>query len=186
MEINETLIKTKIDNIFVKLYTGMTIENLRDVKHFLSDEVYEKYESILEENKKKNQKQIYDEINVKNSRIVDVEEQEDKTVIHIELISRYMDYILDNSTGKIIFGTDQRRIEKRNDITLEKKNDTKEIDGVRKCPSCGASMSINKTGVCEFCHQTYPLERISLCSCNLVFVITTVRRLVCKNIESII
>ena len=69
-----------------------------------------------------------------------------------------MDYILDNSTGKIIFGTDQRRVEKRNDITLEKKNDTKEIDGVRKCPSCGASMSINKTGVCEFCHQTYPLE----------------------------
>ena len=158
MEINETLIKTKIDNIFVKLYTGMTLENLRDVKHFLSDEVYEKYETILEENKKKNQKQIYDEINVKNSRIVDVEEQEDKTVVHIELISRYMDYILDNSTGKIIFGTDQRRVEKRNDITLEKKNDTKEIDGVRKCPSCGASMSINKTGVCEFCHQTYPLE----------------------------
>ncbi len=168
MEINETLIKTKIDNIFVKLYTGMTIENLRDVKHFLSDEVYEKYESILEENKKKNQKQIYDEINVKNSRIVDVEEQEDKTVIHIELISRYMDYILDNSTGKIIFGTDQRRIEKRNDITLEKKNDTKEIDGVRKCPSCGASMSINKTGVCEFCHQTYPLE-------DYDFIVTSIK-----------
>lgn len=168
MEINETLIKTKIDNIFVKLYTGMTLENLRDVKHFLSDEVYEKYETILEENKKKNQKQIYDEINVKNSRIVDVEEQEDKTVVHIELISRYMDYILDNSTGKIIFGTDQRRIEKRNDITLEKKNDAKEIDGVRKCPSCGASMSINKTGVCEFCHQSYPLE-------DYDFIVTSIK-----------
>ena len=158
MEVNETLIKTKIDNIFVKLYTGMTLENLRDVKHFLSEDVYEKYASILEENKKKNQKQIYDEINVKNSRIVAIEEQEEKQVVHIELISRYMDYLLDNSTGKIISGTDQRRVEKRNHIILEKKSNVKEINGVRKCPSCGASMSINKTGVCEFCHQVYPLE----------------------------
>ena len=158
MEIDETLIKTKIDHIFVKLYTGMTLGNLRDVQHFLSDAVYQKYENILEERKAKNQKQIYDEINVKNSRITKVEEQDDKVIVHIELISRYMDYILDISSGKILFGTDQKRVEKTNYITLEKQKNGKEINGVRKCPSCGASMNINQTGVCEFCHRVYPLE----------------------------
>ena len=29
---------------------------------------------------------------------------------------------------------------------------------VRKCPTCGASMNINNSGECEYCHSIYNQE----------------------------
>ena len=42
-EFNEALFKTKIDNIFVKLFTAIMKGDLKKVDHFISDEVYNKY-----------------------------------------------------------------------------------------------------------------------------------------------
>ena len=71
---------------------------------------------------------------------------------------RYMDYIIDIDTGDLIFGDDTRRIEKRTILRFEKKLSTKEIDLVRKCPGCGASISVNTSGKCEYCDTIFNQE----------------------------
>ncbi len=157
-EFDEALFKTKIDNIFIKIYVALTRENLKDIEHFVSKEVFEDLEKFLEDKKNKNQKQVYDEINVKNTTILNKKENDTLDIVEVELISRYMDYILDRKSGKIIEGTDQRRVERRNFLTFEKKKDSKEILLHQKCPNCGASMSINSSGVCKFCRSVFPLE----------------------------
>lgn len=157
-EFNEAMFKTKVDNIFVKLFTSIMKGDLSDVDHFVSDEVKNKYMIYINELKSRNERQMYDELNVKNTKILSRKELEDKEVVEVEIISRYMDYIIDIDTGETIKGDDTRRIEKRNILVFEKKNDTKDIKLVRKCPGCGASISVNTSGKCEYCGTIYNLE----------------------------
>lgn len=157
-EFNESMFKTKVDNIFVKLFTSIMKGDLSDVDHFISDKVKNKYMPYINELKSRNERQMYDELNVKDTKILSRKELDDKEVIEVEIISRYMDYIIDIDSGETIKGDDTRRIEKRNILVFEKKNDTKDIKLVRKCPGCGASISVNTSGRCEYCGTIYNLE----------------------------
>ena len=157
-EFNEAMFKTKVDNIFVKLYTAVMKGNLDDVKHFLSQDVYEKFNNYIKELTSNGKRQMYDELNVKNTRIISRTKTDDKEIVKVELISRYMDYIIDINNGNLISGDNTRRIEKRNILTFEKKLNTKDIGIVRKCPGCGASISVNTSGKCEYCDTIFNQE----------------------------
>ncbi len=157
-EFNEAMFKTKVDNIFVKLYTAIMKGNLEEVSHFISDDVREKFSSYLSTLNSKNERQMYDELNVKNTTILNRYTEDDKEIVEVELISRYMDYIIDKDTGKLITGDDTRRVEKRNILIFEKKINTKDLSLVRKCPGCGASISVNTSGKCEYCGSIFNLE----------------------------
>ena len=84
--------------------------------------------------------------------------EEDKEIIDVEIVSRYMDYIIDINTGDLISGDDTRRIERRNILRFEKKLNTKDFGIVRKCPGCGASINVNNTGKCEYCDTIFNLD----------------------------
>lgn len=155
---NEAMFKTKVDNIFVKLYSAEMKQDLSDVLHFINDDVRNVFQNRIDKNKKLNRRQIYDEINVKNTNIIDRNITNDKEFVKVEIISRYMDYVIDLNTGNTIYGDDTRRIEKRNILMFEKKIDAKDSDIIRKCPGCGASMSVNTSGKCEYCGTIFNQE----------------------------
>ena len=157
-DFNEAMFKTKVDNIFVKLYTCIMKGNLTDVRHFISEELYINYINKINELISHNKRQMYDEINVKNTMIINRKILEDKEIIDVEIVSRYMDYIIDINTGDLISGDDTRRIERRNILRFEKKLNTKDFGIVRKCPGCGASINVNNTGKCEYCDTIFNLD----------------------------
>ena len=157
-EFNEAMFKTKVDNIFVKLYTSIMKQDLSDVLHFIGDSLQNKIEEEINNLKNKNQRQIYDEINVKNTYIINRDINENKEIVTVEIISRYMDYIIDIDTGELVSGDDTRRIEKTNILIFEKRKGTKEIALVRRCPGCGASISVNTSGKCEYCGAIFNQE----------------------------
>lgn len=157
-DFNEVMFKTKVDNIFVKLYTCIMKGNLTDVRHFISEELYNNYINKINELISHNKRQMYDEINVKNTMIINRKILEDKEIIDVEIVSRYMDYIIDINTGDLISGDDTRRIERRNILRFEKKLNTKDFGIVRKCPGCGASINVNNTGKCEYCDTIFNLD----------------------------
>lgn len=154
-EFNEAMFKTKVDNIFVKLYTSIMKGNLDDVKHFLSTSVYEKFNNYVNQLLSSGKRNMYDELNVKDTKIIKRTITSEKEIVEVELISRYMDYIIDINTGNVLSGDDTRRVEKRNILTFEKKLDTKDSTIVRKCPGCGASISVNTSGKCEYCGSIF-------------------------------
>lgn len=119
-DFNEAMFKTKVDNIFVKLYTCIMKGDLTDVRHFISEELYNNYINKINELISHNKRQMYDEINVKNTMIINRKILEDKEIIDVEIVSRYMDYIIDINTGDLISGDDTRRIERRNILRFEK------------------------------------------------------------------
>jgi len=157
-ELNEAMFKTKVDNIFVKVYTSIMKQNLEDVSHFIGDSLEEELQTKINNLKSQNKRQMYDELNVKDTRILNRYIEEDKEIVEVELISRYMDYIIDIDTGDLLSGDDTRRKEKTNILRFEKKLDTKEIGIVRKCPGCGVSISVNTSGKCDYCGATFNQE----------------------------
>ena len=157
-DFNEAMFKTKVDNIFVKLYTCIMKGDLTDFRHFISEELYNNYINKINELISHNKRQMYDEINVKNTMIINRKILEDKEIIDVEIVSRYMDYIIDINTGDLISGDDTRRIERRNILRFEKKLNTKDFGIVRKCPGCGASINVNNTGKCEYCDTIFNLD----------------------------
>ena len=157
-EFNEAMFKTKVDNIFVKLYTCIMKQDLSDVLHFISDDLEKHYNKIIEDLKSQKKRQMYDELNVRFTRIVDRQVKGNKEVVTVELTSRYMDYIIDMNTGDLISGNDNSRIEKVNTLVFEKSLDVKKIGIVRMCPGCGNSMSVNTSGVCDYCGAVFNQE----------------------------
>ncbi len=155
---SEAKFKAKVDNVFIQTYTAVMKQDLQKVKHFLSNEVYEKYNKKIQNLQNKNQIQIYDELNVSDTNIINISELEDKFVIEVSLLTKYLDYIIAKDTRKYISGDKECRVEKRLKLTFSKIKNAKQQQAARVCPGCGANMDINKSGVCEYCGTIYTLK----------------------------
>ena len=141
-EFNEALFKTKVDNIFIKIHNAIMEGSLKDV--------FTELNNYINDLALKKQRQIYDEVNVKSSFIKERKVLDTKEVVTVGIFAKYMDYIIDINSGKIISGTDKKRIEKSYTLVFEKNINTKTLGLNRKCPNCGASK-------CSFCGSTFDL-----------------------------
>ena len=152
---DESMFLTKVANIFVKLLTCIMRQDAKDVAHFLTPSLRKDVEEKILEYKRQNRRQMYDELNVKDSKIISVEEKEDIYEIKVLLQSRYMDYIINLESGLKVSGDDTRRILVNYLLTFTKKKNTLEKKVIRRCPSCGSPMSVNTSGTCLYCHSVY-------------------------------
>ncbi len=148
----------KVDNTYIMILTSIMTENLKRVDHKVGDEVYQQLTEKLNNLQAQNSIQMYDELNVKDSSILSIEEKETYYEIKVKLISRYMDYQLDKTTREYKSGNNRSRIEKNHILTF-KKNKNATMEGMsRKCPGCGASIDANNSGVCPYCGTVYNTE----------------------------
>ena len=164
----ESSFKTKVDNIFVMLHMALMTDNMKRVDHFINDQVYQMYSQKLNDLNNNNERQMFDELNVKSTDITNVEITDTKYIVTVRIISRYMDYIVDKTTNKFKRGNNTSRVEKTNILTFEKLRSAKTQGVVRFCPNCGHPMDVNKSGYCEFCHSTYNQENYDYVLTNIV------------------
>lgn len=155
---SEAMFITNIDNMFVQILSAIMHKRLEDIKHFVNSDVYNRLSSQVEYLENNQYIQFYDELNVKSTEILDVVETLDTFQIKVKLVSRYMDYIMDNSLSKIIQGHNKFRVENNNYLIFEKKKKFRDLEAARKCPGCGVTMDINRSGKCEYCGAIFNLE----------------------------
>ena len=163
----ESSFKTKVDNIFVMLHMALMTDNMKRVDHFINDEVYNKYKQRLDTLNSNNERQMFDELNVKSTEIINVDITDTKYIITVKIVSRYMDYVVDKTTNSFKRGNNQSRVEKENILVFEKNRSAKVQGVVRFCPNCGHPMDVNKSGYCEFCHSTYNQENYDYVLTNI-------------------
>ena len=155
---NETEFLSKVSNTYIMILTAIMTDNIKRVEHKISPSVKEQLLKITEELNRKNLRQMYDELNVKNIVIKQKSEKEDHYEITVLLTSRYMDYQVDKTTGKYVSGINTERIEKEHNLTFSKIKDAKETGIIKECPNCGASIDSNNTGICPYCRSVYNLK----------------------------
>lgn len=154
---NEALFLSKADHIFIMILNAILENDMTSVKHYLSDEVYKKFDAMVNSYKEKGITRIFDEMNVKQTKIVDTNIQDNKINITIDLTSRYMDYFIDEN-GNFVSGNNQSRIEKNHRIVLTKDINAKELKEARRCNHCGKTLDINATGVCPYCKEVIDIS----------------------------
>ena len=158
----------KVDNIFIKLLSGVMFDELDNIKHKVSDEVINRYKSIIDNNKERNVTQMFDELNVKTSSISDIKITEDKIIVTVNLISRYMNYYIDSNTGNYKSGNNREREEHLNILTLEKRKDAKDMKVSMHCPSCGNPINYNANGVCDYCGTVFNTSDFDYILTNII------------------
>ena len=154
----ESMFKTKVDNIFVLMMSAIMFRDITRVYSSLNQNMRNQIQERIDELNRKNEIQMYDELNVKHTEIEEVQILEDKYIIKVLLTSRYMDYKIDATTKKFKSGNNSSRIELKNRLIFEEKRDHKSLGIAAKCPSCGANIDYNYSGVCEYCKKQMPKE----------------------------
>ena len=124
-EFNYNLFITKVNNRFVKLFTSIMMDKLDEVKHFISKDVYDYANNILQSSKDKKQRKMYDELNVYNSKIIDIKIENDNHIIEVLITAKYLDYIIGYDDGKYIEGENENRVEVNYKLSFIKKSNTK-------------------------------------------------------------
>ena len=119
------------------------------LKELLTDELYNSYVMQLDTLKIKNHKNTMKEFELINSHIFDLKEENDIYIAKVYLNVKFYDYIENVNTGMILRGTTNRKLNNIYVLTLIK---SKELTkNMNICPSCGANVAGNSTGICEYC-----------------------------------
>lgn len=152
-DFNVSLFHSKVSNIFVLMMNSIMFQDMTRVYASLNDNMRNKIMNKINELKIAQLTQLYDELNVKSVSISSVDILEDRYVIKVLLVSRYLDYRIDSITKKYHDGNNQSRIEKYNYLTFELKRNHKKLGNAAHCPNCGANIDFNYTGLCTYCNS---------------------------------
>lgn len=146
---------SKAHNIFIKFFTGIMLDDLVNVRHFISDNVYEYGLNIVNKAKSNGNRQMYDELNVKSSRISSVELVDNYYQVKVYIEARYMDYLISLNGGNYVSGNNNSRIQVNYELTFTKSVNALKQGIAKKCPGCGANIDVNNKGQCEYCGTLY-------------------------------
>ena len=158
-DFSESKFKSKVENTFVQIKLSIVTGKIDKIDHFVNDEVYDKLKEIVQENINNNRIQIYDELNVAEVQILNIEELDDCFNIQVRVHSKALDYFIDKNTKKYLSGNNTSRTDRYTEITFTKAKDAKSFKVNRKCPSCGANIDVNSNGKCSYCHRIFNLEK---------------------------
>lgn len=154
---NDDLLKGKFSNIFIKLLVGIMSNDLKDVKHFLSDDLINRFQKMIDDNLKNHELRCFDELNVKEIEIEKIENDDKYEIVYVNLISRYMDYFIDKTSLEYKRGENDHRVEMSHNLIFKKLKDISLSTSV-KCPSCGANLDPNNSGYCKYCGEIKSAE----------------------------
>lgn len=154
---DEAMFLSKVDHIFIMILDSIMERDLSTVKHYLSDDVYNRFNDMVNSYLNSHKIRLFDEMNVKSTNIDSVNITEDDININVTITSRYMDYFIDED-GNYISGVNDHRIELIHKLVFTKKINAKELKEARRCPNCGNTLDINHSGVCPYCNQTIDMS----------------------------
>ncbi|MBP8084182.1 MAG: TIM44-like domain-containing protein [Spirochaetes bacterium] len=141
----------KVKSAFTKIQTAWTEQNLGDVRRFISDGVYQRFNTQFKMMQLLQQKNILSNINIHNVFIDSAESDGDFDIIHVGIHASMhdkfecaLDHSLDSSSNSD-FVEFWSFIKKRS-------SQKKDLYTTANCPSCGAPQkALNEVCKCEYC-----------------------------------
>lgn len=157
MKIDDSFL-TYVDNVFIKTLHGIMFDKLDEVDHFIGDNLFDKLQGVVKKLKDNNEIQMYEMTNIKSSSISNKYVKNDKFIVEISLVARYISYVVNSQTKELVSGDDKNRDEYNYILVFEKNLEANDIPPVCICPSCGSNMDINDSGKCGYCGSIFNLE----------------------------
>lgn len=145
-------------NIYLDVQNAWMNFSIDDVKDKITDELYNMYDSQLSTLEVKGEQNIMKDFALRKSYLKDVVNQNDNITITAGYVIELYDYIIEQSTGKVLRGFPNNKL----CITYEMKfrRTLDESNKVENCPNCGAKIDMNSSGICEYCGSKIVLDNI--------------------------
>ena len=105
---------SKVDRIFIMILDALMEKNINNVKHYISNDIYNHYINLVNSYNEKGLTRIFDEMNIKSTELTGYDIKDNNIYITVKLISRYMDYFIDSNTGNYVSGVNNHRLETAN------------------------------------------------------------------------
>jgi len=153
---DEERIKDLMSNLYVQMQDTWHAKDISSLRPYMTDKFYSQMERQLEELKKSHRTDYTERIAVLNVDLRGWRQASGRDYITVGLNSRIVSYVLDDLTGKLISGHQDKEKFMEYEIELTRKSGeiTKpEDDGVKadRCPHCGAPIKLNASAKCEYC-----------------------------------
>lgn len=145
--INTEELKQLTFDIYKKVQEGWMNFDYNILRQYLTDEMYNMYESQLKVLKAKHQKNMIEDIKFIGAKIIDISTENNIEKIKVYLQVATKDYVVDVN-NKVVRGNKNIRNKMEYIITLNKNI---EKENIKKCPSCGAPIDIVSGGKCPYC-----------------------------------
>lgn len=157
-DFTEAKFRAKADNMYIQTFTAVMKQDLTRVKHFLSDNLYNRFEEKVKKLQEDNLIQVYGELNVSDTNIANITEDENEFKIEVSLLTKYLDYRVEKETKKFVSGDKEVRVEKFVKLIFTKVKNAKKLGVARACQGCGANLDLNFDGRCPYCGAIFNLQ----------------------------
>ncbi|MBR3133462.1 MAG: TIM44-like domain-containing protein [Clostridia bacterium] len=144
-------------NTYLAVQSAWMNFKLEDVRNQITDELFNMYQSQLDTLEVKGEQNIMKDFKLNKSYLKGVNVQNDNIAINAGFVVEFYDYIIEQSSGKVLRGSDKNKIRITYDMKFRKTLNQDKV--ALKCPNCGADMKhINGYGVCEYCRTKIVTE----------------------------
>lgn len=147
---------SKINNMFLQLQQAWMEKQWNSIRPFETDSLFNMHNRQLQSYINQHKTNVVENIAILESKIVRYENDGSNDELDVYIKARMNDYIIDDHTKKVLKGDPDRDIYMSYIWTLIRKETVltetqKENYDVTQCPNCGANVSINASGQCEYC-----------------------------------
>ena len=108
------------DNTYMMLQNAIMLGNLSRMKTKLSNNLLQKYQSIIDDFNSNGLRQMYDDLAVKKTEILSVNKDDNKFYIKVLIKSAAKDYVVDKKNLEYRYGINNQMIEKNNYLTFSR------------------------------------------------------------------
>ena len=147
---NKDVFKNKIVKQFIDIQESWMNFDYDILRKLCTDELYNQYKTLLETLKLKNEKNIMSDFTINSVSVYKVEEVNGLMEVSVMLDITFRDYVINTTNNSVVRGSKNIIFNNTYELTfVASKNDK-----IKNCPSCGASVDVKSSEVCEYCRNT--------------------------------
>ncbi len=137
---------------FMQIYENWANLKWKNVRHLLTDRLWESYNFWIEEYKRNNIRNALDDTEIIKIHVAKIETDKYYEAITLRIFASSKDYVVDKN-GKILAGYSKSPRIFSEYWTFIRKNGIENDDyDMKSCPNCGAPLDkIGQNGICEYC-----------------------------------
>lgn len=154
---SEDLFISKVNNIFIQLQDAWMEKDWKRVRPFESDELFNMHNKQLQDYVRSNTTNVIEKVAILETDIRDYHDNGVTESLDVYLRVRMHDYVIADETRKVVEGDPALEITMEYLMVMARKKGVKtrmaDSTTVTSCPNCGANVSINASGECEYCNS---------------------------------
>ena len=155
---NQQMFLDRAQAAFFALQKAWMDRNLEPARVYMSDGIYHRWKTQIDAMIVAHKKNMLDNLVIGGVQIVKVQTDPNFDTITVRIDASAADYEVDDTTAnKVIYGSRQNQnFTEYWTFIRSGSARTKAGEGaeVTQCPNCGAPLSINESGVCNYCKAT--------------------------------